>query len=64
MEFEDLVGKTIASAVQVKPYIGCDDEGCLQLEFTDGTKAAIMAAYGDYTGDSYDEYPTYIYIRD
>ena len=64
MEFKDLVGKTIISAVQVSPHEGYDDQGCLQLEFSDGTKASIVADYGGYTGDSYDEYPTCIYICD
>ena len=63
MEFRDLIGKTITAAT-VKKLAKHDDEGFLQLKFSDGTEAVIVASYGGYTGDSEDEYPTYIGITD
>ena len=59
MKIDDLVGKTITSVKRKKP-IGFDDEGFLLLEFSDGTDALLVAGYADYTGDSVDEYPTYL----
>lgn len=61
MDYKDLIGKTIAD-VKKKKRIGFDDTGYLQLTFSDGTKATIVASYGDFTGDSEDEYPTGIFI--
>jgi len=63
MEFKDLIGKTITAAT-VKKLVKHDDEGFLQLQFSDGTEAVIVASYGGYTGSSVDEYPTYIEIID
>lgn len=59
MNFEDLQGKTIAKATQMKKPT-YDDDGWLKLEFTDGTSCVIWAGYGGYTGESEDEYPTTI----
>jgi hypothetical protein len=61
MDFKDLIGKTIVSATQ-KKLIKFDDDGFLELIFSDGTKAVIVAYYGGYTGHSEDEYPTGIAI--
>ena len=63
MEFKDLIGKTITAAT-VKKLAKYDDEGFLELKFSDGTEAVIVASYGGYTGSSEDEYPTYIGITD
>lgn len=63
MEFKDLIGKTITAAT-VKKLAKHDDEGFLELKFSDGTEAVIVASYGGYTGSSEDEYPTYIGITD
>lgn len=56
MDFQDLQGKTIAKATQMKKP-KYDDDGWLKLEFTDGTSCVILAGYGGYTGESEDEYP-------
>lgn len=61
MKFNDLVGKTVASATQMK-LIQYDDEGYLRLQFTDGTECMIIGGYLSYTGESEDEYPTAIGI--
>lgn len=61
MQFNDLVGKTI-KVVQQLQRKGYDDNGFLLIEFTDGEKALIVAGYGGYTGESEDEYPTYIEV--
>ena len=63
MDFQDIIGKTIQSATQVKRPV-YDDEGYLLLEFADGTKCVICSWYDGYTGDSEDEYPTGISISD
>ncbi len=63
MEYENLIGKTIV-AVKQKKLIGHDDDGFLEMEFSDGTKATIVAYYGGYTGESEDEYPTGIFITE
>ena len=63
MKYKDLIGKTIES-VSHKKLQGYDDEGYLELKFTDGSIATIVASYGGYTGESEDEYPTYIYVTD
>lgn len=34
------------------------------MQFSDGTKATIVAFYGGYTGESEDEYPTGIFITE
>ena len=61
MEFKDLIGKTITNATQQK-LSDHDDSGFLELQFSDGTTALIVAMYGGYTGNSEDEYPTGLYI--
>lgn len=63
MEYENLIGKTIV-AVKQKKLIGHDDDGFLEMGFSDGIKATIVACYGGYTGDSEDEYPTSIFVTD
>ena len=63
MEFKDLIGKTITVAT-VKKLAKYDDEGFLELKFSDGTEALIIGGYIGFTGKSEDEYPTYIEITD
>ena len=63
MKEQDLIGKTIEN-VSHKKLKGYDDEGYLEIKFTDGTIATVVAFYGGYTGESEDEYPTYIYVTD
>lgn len=63
MEYKDLIGKTIVS-VQQKKLKGYDDDGFLELKFSDETKVIIVARYGGYTGQSEDEYPTGIFITE
>jgi hypothetical protein len=62
-DFSDLVGKTIQSAEQ-KQHPRYDDDGFLELTFTDGSKCLIVGTYCGYSGDSEDEYPTSIYISE
>ena len=63
MKIQDLVGKTISSAQRMKrPEY--DDEAWLKLTFTDGTSCFVVAGYGEYTGESEDEYPAYIGITE
>jgi len=61
MNIEDLNGKTIRAAYQMKME-KCDDDGFLRLEFTDGTRCDVIAGYGGYTGMSKDEHPTDISV--
>jgi hypothetical protein len=61
MDLKDLVGKTIKSATQLK-FKKYDDDGFLLSEFTDRSRCLIESAYGGYTGESYDEYPSRIGI--
>lgn len=63
MKFKDLIGKTITEAT-VKQLAKSDDKGFLQLKFSDGSEAIIIACYESYTGNSEDEYPTCIYIKE
>ena len=63
MEYENLIGKTIV-AVKQKMLIGHDDNGFLEMQFSDGTKATIVACYGEYIGGSEDEYPTGIFVTE
>ena len=60
-DIKDLEGKTISKATQMK-LKEYDDDGFLLLEFADKSKCLIEASYGGYTGDSENEYPTYISI--
>ena len=62
MDFKDLVGKTITSSKQMRK-VRCDDDGYLELTFSDGSAATIIASYGEYTGNSDGEYPTQISIQ-
>ncbi len=61
INFSFLIGKTITKA-SVKKLQKYDDEGFLQIAFSDGTEATIVASYGEYTGRSDGEYPTYVGI--
>ena len=63
IDFKDLIGKTITAAT-LKKLAKYDDEGFLELKFSDGTEAMIVASYSGYTGSSKDEYPTFIEITD
>jgi hypothetical protein len=62
MKLSDLVGKTITEATLLK-YPELDDEAWLRLRFTDGTECMLEATYGGYSGNSVDEYPAYLVIR-
>lgn len=55
MNWNDLVGKTIKE-LEVREHHRYDDTNHLDIKFTDGTKATIVATYGGYSGDSYGEY--------
>ncbi|NJN61138.1 MAG: hypothetical protein HC795_06055 [Coleofasciculaceae cyanobacterium RL_1_1] len=55
--FKALEGKTIAKAELVRSAMQ-DDIGRLRLDFTDGTTLFLVAGFGNYTGESVDEYPT------
>ena len=57
IKFEDLIGKTIV-AVKQKKLIGDDSDGFLEMQFSDGTKATIVAYYDGRE----DEYPTWIFV--
>ena len=59
MKFEDLIGKTIV-AVKQKKLIGGDSDGFLEMQFSDGTKATIVAYYDGCE----DEYPTGIFVTE
>lgn len=63
MTFKDLINKTIVDAKRkkLKDY---DDTGFLELTFSDGTRAIIVAGYGGWAAESEDEYPTSIDISD
>jgi hypothetical protein len=63
MKFSDLVGKTISEAVLLK-CPGLDDEAWLRLRFTDGTECVLEATYGGFTGNSVDEYPSFLVVRE
>lgn len=63
MTFKDLINKTIVDAKR-KKLEHYDDTGFLELTFSDGTRATIVAGYGGYTSESEDEYPTRIDISD
>jgi hypothetical protein len=61
VNYNDLIGKTIIS-IEQKKLVDADDDGFLELKFSDGSKITIVAEYGGYTGMRKDEYPTQIYI--
>ncbi len=61
MKFADLAGKTIESAEQ-KQHPNYDDDGFLELTFTDGSRCLIVATYGGCSGHSDGEYPTSMFI--
>jgi hypothetical protein len=60
-KLKKLVGKTIKSVEQCKAK-DTDDSGYLKITFTDDSFVFIESYYGDFTGNSYDEYPTGINI--
>lgn len=62
-DFSLLIGKTILSA-KVRKSSKYDDEGFLDLEFSDGSKCTIEGSYGGYTGKSADEYISLIHLRE
>lgn len=59
----DLIGKTITKAEYMRK-LDYDDKGWLKLTFSDGSYCVIVAGFDMYTGNSIDEYPTYISITD
>ncbi|MFA5391815.1 MAG: hypothetical protein WC331_10400 [Candidatus Omnitrophota bacterium] len=61
MKFEDLIGKTIIAAQQMK-LKEHDDTGFLRLQFSDNTHCIIEGGYRGYTVDSEDDYQTHIWI--
>jgi hypothetical protein len=68
---ESLVGKTISSIALVgcknKGFMDnkeCDGMGTLEVSFSDGYSIEIISGYGGYTGDSCDEYPEFLIIRE
>lgn len=63
MEIRDLVGKTITEATLLK-FPELDDEAWLRLRLTDGTECVLEATYGGFTGNSYDEYPSFLIVRE
>ena len=62
-EYKNFEGKTIKTMIQ-RRHSKYDDDGYLDIEFTDGTKICIVAIYYGYTGRSYDEYPTGFEIKE
>jgi hypothetical protein len=66
-DIQNLVGKTIKAIayrdIEDNDWGKHDDEPYLDIEFTDGTKVTVVATYGDYTGNSADEYPRYIFVK-
>lgn len=62
IDFSFLKWKTIAK-VQLMKKGGFDDVAWLRLEFDDGTYCFLESTYGNYTGESVDEYPTFIEIK-
>jgi hypothetical protein len=65
MDYEDMQGKTIAAARQMRHNSNTDDTGYLRLDFTDGSFLVIAATYGmfDQSHSCAGEYPTDIYIE-
>jgi len=62
MTFNDLVGKTIVSVTKLQHRDYPTDHGFLRLGFSDGNHVVIISYFGDYTGNSEEEYPTGIGI--
>lgn len=60
-QYKKLEGKEIKSACLLN-FPNRDDLGFLKLTFTDKTSVIIESSYGGYTGNSLDEYPTYLNI--
>lgn len=62
IDWNFLIGKTIKSVKERKhsEY----DNTYLDLEFIDGSKITIVGRYGMWTGESYDEYPTFVSIEE
>jgi hypothetical protein len=65
MDYEQMKGKTIAAARQMRHKSATDDTGYLRLDFTDGSFLVIAATYGHYdqSHSCRGEYPTDLYIE-
>ena len=63
MELSDLIGKTIKSC-KYRGVEGYDDEPYLDIVFEDGTSVTVSGGYGCYTGNSEDEYPRCVVVRE
>lgn len=63
MTFKDLIGKTIVEANH-KKFLKHDDAPILELKFSDNTSYFIESYYGGFTGNSMDEYPSFIGISE
>jgi hypothetical protein len=63
LPFNWMVGKTVTSAQEME-RTEFDDAGFLKLEFSDGTDCVIVSGYYGHTGNSEDEYPTWIKVVD
>ncbi len=62
---KELEGKTIVKA-EIRKKKGqeqFDDEPILELTMSDGSIFEVEGTYGGYTGDSYDEYPSFVIVR-
>lgn len=71
-----LIGKTITKAEIIKLYktesssyteeeiVQWDDKPILRLTMSDGSIFEVVADYGGYTGNSHDEYPRVIYVKE
>lgn len=53
------IGKTVKS-IELHGIKGFDDKPILILKFTDDSELLLRATYGGYTGNSEDEYPSFI----
>ena len=56
---QEFIGKTVKT-ISIHGVEGFDDKPIMKIIFTDGTTLCIKATYGGYTGESLDEYPTFI----
>lgn len=74
-EEDKLIGKTIIKAEILELYEHgyskepiskgqYDDEPILRLTMSDGSIFEIEASYGGYSGNSLDEYPAFISVKD
>lgn len=63
MTEEQFIGKTIKNIVRWNME-GFDDENVLQIIFTDNTSIFFISDFGGYTGESKEEYPSFVYTTD